>query len=57
MNKPTIDEVLVPKPEVRPCIHSYPIADEAHDGLRKVGQTTRDVKRRIGEQFQTGDGG
>jgi hypothetical protein len=57
MNKPTIDEILAPKPEARPRIYAYSIADEAHDGLLKVGQTTRDVKGHIAEQFQAGDGG
>ncbi len=52
MNK-TIEEILAPKPEVRPRIYAYSIADEAHKGLLKVGQTTRDVKRRIAEQLKT----
>ena len=52
MNKP-IDEVLVPKPVARPRIYAYSIADAAHEGLLKVGQTTRDVKQRIAEQLQT----
>lgn len=51
--RPPIDEVLTPKPEVRPRIYAYSIADEAHKGLLKVGQTTRDVKQRIGEQLKT----
>jgi hypothetical protein len=51
--RPTIDEVLAPKPEVRPRIYAYSIADEGHKGLLKVGQTTRDVKRRIAEQVRT----
>ena len=29
------------------------IADKAHEGLLKVGQTTRDVKRRVAEQLLT----
>ena len=52
MNK-TIDEILVPKPEARPRIYAYSIADEAHKGLLKVGQTARDVKQRIAEQLKT----
>jgi hypothetical protein len=52
MNK-TIDEILAPKPEARPRIYAYSIADEAHSGLLKVGQTTRDVKRRVAEQLKT----
>lgn len=53
MNKPTIDEILAPKPEARPRIYAYSIADAAHNGLLKVGQTLRDVKRRIAEQLKT----
>ena len=53
MNKPTIDDILTPKPDARPRIYAYSIADEAHDGLLKVGQTTRDVKQRIAEQLKT----
>jgi hypothetical protein len=53
MNKPTIDEVLTPKPEARPRIYAYAIADAAHHGQLKVGQTTRDVKRRVAEQLKT----
>ena len=47
MNKPSIEEVLTPKPEARPRIYAYAIADAAHHGQLKVGQTTRDVKRRV----------
>ena len=53
MHKPTIDDILSPKPTARPRIYAYAIADAAHDGLLKVGQTTRDVKKRIGEQLRT----
>ena len=53
MNKPTIEEILTPKPEARPRIYAYAISDTAHDGLLKVGQTTRNVKQRIGEQLKT----
>lgn len=53
MHKPTIDDILSPKPEARPRIYAYSIADEAHEGLLKVGQTTRDVKRRVAEQLRT----
>lgn len=49
----TIDEILVPKPEARPRIYAYSIDDEAHRGLLKVGQTTRDVKQRVTEQLKT----
>ena len=49
----TIEEILSPKPEARPRIYAYSIADTAHHGLLKVGQTTRDVKQRIAEQLKT----
>jgi hypothetical protein len=49
----TIDEILSPKPEVRPRIYAYSIDDSAHKGLLKVGQTTRDVKQRVAEQVKT----
>ena len=53
MTNPTIEEILAPKPEARPRIYAYSIADKAHAGLLKVGQTTRDVKQRIAEQLKT----
>jgi hypothetical protein len=49
----TIEEILVPKPEVRPRIYAYSIDDAAHNGLLKVGQTTRDVKQRVAQQLKT----
>lgn len=52
MNK-SIEEILAPKPEARPRIYAYSIADAAHKGLLKVGQTTRNVKQRIAEQVKT----
>jgi len=52
MSKP-VDEILSPKPEARPRIYAYSIQDNAHSGLLKIGQTTRDVKRRVGEQVKT----
>lgn len=53
MNKPTIEQILTPKPDARPRIYAYAITDAAHDGLLKVGQTTRDVQQRIAEQLKT----
>lgn len=53
MSKPTIEEILAPKPESRLRIYAYSIADSAHKGLLKVGQTTRNVKRRVAEQVKT----
>jgi L-rhamnose mutarotase len=52
MNRP-IEEILASKPEARPRIYAYSIADEAHKGLLKIGQTTRDVKQRVAEQLKT----
>lgn len=49
----TIEEILTPKPEVRLRIYAYSIDDEAHKGLLKVGQTTRDVNQRVAEQLKT----
>ncbi len=53
MSKPSIEEILVLKPEARPRIYAYSIADEAHAGLLKLGQTTRNVKQRVAEQLKT----
>lgn len=53
MNKPTIQQILTPKPEARPRIYAYTIADAAHGGLLKVGQTTRNVQQRVAEQLKT----
>ncbi|MCA3514509.1 MAG: DEAD/DEAH box helicase family protein [Rhodobacter sp.] len=53
MNKPTIDEILAPKPEARLRIYAYTIDDDGHRGQLKVGQTTRDVRQRVAEQLKT----
>jgi len=52
MNK-SIEEILAPRPDARPRIYAYKIDDVAHKGLLKVGQTSRDVKRRVSEQLKT----
>ena len=49
----SVEEILAPKPEARPRIYAYSIDDDHHAGLLKVGQTTRDVKKRIAEQTKT----
>jgi hypothetical protein len=49
----TVEEILAPKPEVRPRIYVYSIDDKAHAGLLKVGQTMRNVKQRVAEQVKT----
>ncbi len=53
VSRPTIEEILTPKPKARPRIYAYSIAVNTHDGLLKIGQTTRDVKRRVAEQLKT----
>ena len=45
--------ILEPKPLAHPRIYAYSIDDPAHEGLLKVGQTTRDVRARVGEQLRT----
>ena len=42
----SIEEILESKPKARPRIYAYTIEDQAHKGLLKIGQTTRDVKQR-----------
>jgi hypothetical protein len=49
----TIEEILAPKPSARPYVYAYSIADAAHNGLLKVGQTTRNVEQRVAEQLKT----
>jgi hypothetical protein len=49
----TIEDILAPKPEARPRIYAYSIADKAHAGLLKVGQTAREVGQRVAEQLRT----
>ena len=45
---------LLPERQVsHPRVYAYSIADGAHAGLLKVGQTTRDVRKRIEEQTKT----
>lgn len=53
MIKPTIEEILAPKPEVNPRLYAYAISAESHKGLLKIGQTTRAVQKRIAEQVRT----
>lgn len=53
MSRASIDDILAPKPERRPRIYAYSIADKAHEGLLKVGQTSREVKKRVAEQLKT----
>ena len=53
MISPTVDDILELKSKARPRIYAYSIDDAAHAGLLKVGQTTRDVRARVGEQLRT----
>lgn len=48
-----IDEILTLKPVARPRIYAYSISDLQHKGQLKIGQTTRDVQRRVAEQLKT----
>ncbi len=48
-----IEEILAAKPELNPRIYAYSIASSSHKGLLKIGQTTRDVRKRIEEQVKT----
>lgn len=48
-----IEEIFSEKPQARPQIYAYSIDDKAHEGLLKIGQTTRDVKQRVAEQLKT----
>ncbi|HWQ39389.1 MAG TPA: restriction endonuclease [Burkholderiales bacterium] len=52
MTRP-IEDILAPRPAARPRIYAYSIADAAHAGLLKIGQTTREVKSRVAEQLRT----
>lgn len=52
MNK-GINEILIQKKTVRPRIYAYSINDKQHKGLLKIGQTTRNVQRRVAEQLTT----
>jgi hypothetical protein len=49
----SIEELLPPRPNARLKLYCYVIDIPDHEGLIKVGQTTRDVKKRIEEQTKT----
>ena len=49
----TIEEVLSPKPQVRPKIYAYSIDDKAHLGLLKLDKLRVNVKQRVAEQLRT----
>lgn len=46
-------ELFPAKTESRLRIYGYTIQDKHHEGQIKVGQTTQDVKKRVGQQTQT----
>ena len=48
-----IDDFLGAKPLPRLRIYAYSIDDDYHRGLLKIGQTTRDTRKRVAEQLQT----
>ncbi len=52
MSKP-LDELLPERPPGNLRIYAYSIHDEQHKGWLKVGQTTQDVKKRVGQQLKT----
>jgi len=48
-----VHEILPAKPEMRLRVYAYSIDDKAHSGQLKVGQTTRGVSHRVGQQLKT----
>lgn len=48
-----VDDLLPEKQSARLRIYAYSIADDAHAGLLKIGQTTQDVKKRVAQQLKT----
>jgi hypothetical protein len=49
----TLEELLPTKSNARLRIYAYSIDDDHHEGWLKIGQTTRDVKKRVSEQLKT----
>jgi hypothetical protein len=49
----TIEELLPERPQASLRLYAYSIDDSAHDGMLKIGQTTRSVKSRVEEQLKT----
>ena len=47
------EELFPERPSPRLRVYAYSIDDEAHEGLLKVGQTTKDVKKRVAQQLKT----
>ena len=55
MNKPTIEEILAPKPEAKPRIYAYSIDDAAHDGSAQGGADH--ARRQAARRRTAQDGG
>lgn len=52
--KTPITEILTLRPAANPRIYAYSFPNSPdHQGLLKIGQTTRDVKQRVAEQVKT----
>lgn len=52
MNR-SVEDLLPEKPEARLRIYAYSIEDGAHQGMLKIGQTTRTVQARVAQQLKT----
>jgi hypothetical protein len=52
MTKP-IEDLLPEKPDARLRVYAYSIEDEGHEGMLKIGQTTRSVQTRVEQQLKT----
>lgn len=53
MTSPNIGNIFEQMPRALPRIYAYSIDDGAHEGLLKIGQTTRAVTERVREQLRT----
>jgi len=47
------NDFFPPRPDLRPTIYAYKVADADFKGLLKVGYTTRSAEERVAEQFPT----
>jgi len=54
MSKPSIEEILVIRPNLRPRIYAYSIADQAHAGCLKVGLQTVPEGSRVASGSRSG---
>ena len=46
-------EFFPPRPVARPTIYAYVDTHPQYAGLLKIGYTTRDVRRRVAQQYPT----